>query len=219
MLGLAISRCLAYKLGTPVPVVRTLLLFAALCHGEVDMSPLKKPLPLDNDGHPLEIKYAPEDFICAPADSRGVSYRLTFRVMPDIEKSLDQIVASNRFPFTTRGDVLRWCTREGLRALGNMEPVTSVTKRIDLISQVLAEENAHAEFMHIFTALEESINKYLADQAPDQAMRVIALTKHNFQMMPEGHWRDRYLKELDKRFGPLMGAKGVPLKGATGMGT
>lgn len=177
---------------------------------------IKKPQAVDNDGQPIEIKYAPEDFICAPADSRGVSYRLTFRVMPDIEKSIDQIVASNRFPFTTRGDVLRWCTREGLRALGNMEPVTSVTKRIDLVSSVLAEENAHAEFMHIFTAIEESINKYLADQAPEQAMRVLALAKHNFEMMPEGHWRSRYLVELTKRFGQLMGTKGVSLKGMGG---
>src|SRR5258707_40536 len=103
--------------------------------------------------------------MCAPADSRGVSYRLTFRVMPDIEKGLDEVVASNRFPFSTRGDVIRWCVREGLRALAQMEPVTSVTKRIDLVNAVLTEENAHSEFMHIFTAIEESINKYLADQA------------------------------------------------------
>lgn len=177
---------------------------------------LKKPQPLDNDGQPIEVKYAPEDFICAPADSRGISYRLTFRVMPDIEKSLDQIVASNRFPFATRGDVLRWCTREGLRALGNMEPVTSVTKRIDLVSGVLAEESAHADFMHIFVALEESTNKYLADQAPAQAMRVLALAKHNFEMMPEGFWRSRYLEELDKRFGHLMKIKGTSLKGMGG---
>lgn len=173
---------------------------------------LKKPAALDNEGHIIPLNYKPEDFICAPSDSRGVSYRLTFRVMPDIEKSIDQIVASNRFPFNTRGDVLRWCTREGLRALGNMEPVTSVTKRIDLVSSVLAEEQAHAEFMHIFTAMEESINKYMADSAPEQAMRVVALAKHNFEMMPDGHWRDRYLKELGKRFAQhLSGIKGVSL--------
>jgi hypothetical protein len=30
--------------------------------------------------------------------------------------------------------------------------------------------------------------------------------------MPEGHWRERYLKELQKRFGQLMQGKGVALK-------
>jgi hypothetical protein len=178
---------------------------------------LKKPQAIDNDGQPIEAKYAPEDFICAPADSRGVSYRLTFRVMPDIEKGIDQIVASNRFPFTTRGDVLRWAIREGLRALGNMEPVTSVTKRIDMVSAVLAEETAHAEFMHVFDSLQESINKYLADQAPDQAMRVLSLAKHHFEMMPEGHWRSRYLAELEKVFGHLMKGKGINLKNVQGV--
>jgi hypothetical protein len=172
-----------------------------------------KPAAINpEDGSVIAPKYNAEDFICAPADARGVSYRLTFRVMPDIEKSLDQLVASNRFPFSTRGDVLRWCVREGLRALNQMEPVTSVTKRIDLVDAVLAEDNAHAEFMHIFAAIEEGVNKYLADQAPKQAFRVLAMAKHNFEMMPEGHWRDRYLEELQKRFGPLMaGGKGVQI--------
>lgn len=179
-----------------------------------------KAQAIDPDsGDPIQGKYKAEDFICAPADARGVSYRLTFRVMPDIEKSLDQIVASNRFPFSTRGDVLRWCVREGLRALNKMEPVTSVTKRIDLIDTVLAEENAHADFMHIFHALEDNVNKYLADQAPKQALRVLAMAKHNFESMPDGHWRDRYLEELQKKFGPLLATgKGVQLGGNNGTG-
>jgi hypothetical protein len=167
---------------------------------------------VDQDGNTIEMVYRPEDFICSPADSRGVSYRVTCRVMPDIEKGLDQMVASGKFPFQTRGDVMRWCFREGLRALGKMDPVTSVTKRIDLVSSILAEETAHAEFMHIFDAIEENVNKYMADQAHEQAVRVIALAKHNFEQMPEGHWRERYLKELQKRFGQLMQGKGVALK-------
>ena len=171
----------------------------------------KKTQPVDEDGNPYEQKYPPEQFIVSPADSRGVSYRLTFRVMPDMEKMLDQIVASNRFPFHTRGDVIRWCVREGVGALSQMEPVVSVGKRVEMLSGVLAEENAHADFMHVFVTLEESIQKYLADQAPDQAQRVIALAKHNFEMMPEGYWRERYLKELQQRFGQFLGKAGVTL--------
>jgi hypothetical protein len=173
----------------------------------------KKPDPLDNDGQPIPKKYDPGDFIVAPSDTRGVSYRMTFRVSPDMEKAIDQIVASNRFPFSTRGDVLRWCVREGVRLLDQMEPVTSVTKRIDTLSAILNEETAHAEFMHIFEHLSESVQRYLADQAPEQATRVIALAKHQFMMMPEGYWRERYLGELSKRFGHLMGGGGVSLTG------
>jgi len=180
---------------------------------------LLKPHAIDpNDGSVITSKYKAEDFICAPADARGVSYRLTFRVVPDIEKGLDQIVASNRFPFSTRGDVLRWCVREGLRALNQMEPVSSVTKRVDMVDAVLAEESAHADFMHIFGAIEESVNKYLADQSPQQAQRVLAMARGNFEMMPEGFWRSRYLEELTKRFAHVEKGKGVLLgpKGTVG---
>lgn len=149
---------------------------------------------------PEPCGYDPGDFLVAPSDTRGVSYRLVFRVCPDMEKAVDQILASHRFPFTTRGDVLRWCLREGVRKLDQMEAVTSVTRRVDLLSTILNEENAHAEFMAIFEHLEETIQHYLADQAPDQAIRVVALAKHQFESMPEGHWRSRYLQELAKRF-------------------
>lgn len=131
-----------------------------------------------------------------------------------MEKAVDQIVQSNRFPFTTRGDLLRWAVREGIRILDALEPVTSVAKRIDILSGILNEEAAHAEFMHIFEHLQESIQRYLADQAPAQALRVMAMAKHQFEMMPEGYWRDLYLKELDKRFGHLFkGTAGTSLKG------
>lgn len=175
--------------------------------------PPQKPLPLDSNGDVIPKKYDPADFLIAPSDTRGVSYRVTCRVAPDMEKAMDQVVASNRFPFSTRGDVMRWCLREGIRILDQLEPVTSVTKRLDFLSNVLNEENAHAEFMHIFGHLEETVQRYLADQAPDQAIRVIALAKHHFESMPDGHWRDKYLRELVKRFGTISDTgKGVNLK-------
>jgi hypothetical protein len=166
-----------------------------------------KPLPVDGDGNPIPRKYDPASFIVVPVDTRGVSYRLTFRVAPDMERALDQVVASNRFPFTTRGDVLRWCVREGIRTLEGMEPVVSVSKRLYMMNTVLSEESGHAEFMHIFTHLEETVAKYLSDQAPDQAVRIIALAKHHFESMPEGYWRDRYLQELEKKFSHLATGK------------
>ncbi len=171
---------------------------------------MKKPLPLDQDGHPIPQKYDPASFIVAPSDTRGVSYRLTFRVAPDMEKAVDQVVASNRFPFNTRGDILRWCIREGLKILEGLEPIPSVSKRLDMLSMVLSEENAHAEYMTIFDHLESSVEKYLADQAPEQAFRVLALAKHQFDQMPDGYWRSRYLKELANRFAHLL-TSGKPI--------
>lgn len=151
----------------------------------------------------------------APADSKGVSYRLTFRVPPDLEKSIDSLIASNKFPFTTRGDVLRWVTHHGVKYLLNLEGIASVSKRVDILTNLLNEEAAHSEFMTIFNHLEESVAKYLADQAHEQATRVVAMSKHQFEKMPDGHWRERYLTELQKRFGHLLNKSGVSLKQST----
>lgn len=165
---------------------------------------MKKPDPLDEHGNTLPPKYDPGDFIIAPSDSRGVSYRLTFRCAPDLARAIDQVIGSNRFPLTSKGDVLRFALREGIRILEHLEPVISVTKRLDMLSMILNEEKSHAEFIGIFDQLQETVQAYIADQAPEQALRVVALAKHQFEMMPEGHWRDKYLKELQKRFSDLL---------------
>lgn len=172
----------------------------------------KKKPPAQDPAEEAGPKYDPADFIVAPADAKGVSYRFTFRGPPDLDTAIDQWIAANRFPFTTRGEVLRWCVREGLRRLDAMEPgVVSVTKRVDILTKLLNEETAHSEFLSVFRILEESVTRYLADQAGAQATRVVAMALHQFQAMPEGHWRDRYLLELHTRFGYLLNKPGIEL--------
>jgi hypothetical protein len=169
-----------------------------------------KHLALDDDGHPIASKYDPAEFLVAPTDSRGISYRLTFRSSPDLVRAVDQILAAHRFPLTSRGDLLRFALRECVRKLELMESVPSVSKRVDILSLILTEEQAHGEFLHVFDQLQRTITQYLADQAPDQAVRVIELARHQFELMPEGHWQTRYLKELESRFGTIVKEHGHP---------
>lgn len=177
---------------------------------------MKKPPPLDPEsGNPLPAKYDPGDFIVAPSDARGVSYRLTFRVAPDLARAIDQIITSNRFPLMSRGDVLRFFVREGIRLIETLEPVISVSKRIDMLSTMLNEDKSHAEFTVIFDQLGEAVSRYLADQAPEQATRIIALAKHQFDMMPDGYWKKKYLVELAKRFPEQLDKAGKKPKGLT----
>jgi len=165
---------------------------------------MAKPAAYDEDGHLVEPKYDPSEFLVAPTDSRGVSYRLTFRASPDLVRALDQILASHRFPLTSRGDLLRFATRQAVRTLEHMEPIPSVSKRVDILSLILGEEQAHGEFLHVFDQIQRTVTQYLSDHAPDQAVRVISLAAHQFEQMPPGHWRNRYLKELDARFGTIL---------------
>jgi len=171
---------------------------------------MPKPATYDEDGHPITPKYDPSEFLVAPTDSRGISYRLTFRASPDLVRAIDQILASHLFPLTSRGDLLRFATREAVRVLEKMEAVPSVSKRVDILSLILTEEQAHGEFLHVFDQLQRTITQYLADQAPEQAVRVISLAVHQFEQMPEGHWRSRYLKELDARFGTILKEHSAP---------
>jgi hypothetical protein len=109
--------------------------------------------------------------------------------------------------------LLRFALREGLRKLEAMESIVSVTQRIDLVNTLMAEENAHHEFMQIFTHLDDTLAKYMGDQAIDQAIRLLAVTKHHFEQMPDGYWRDKYLQTMKDRYAKVLehAPKGVAL--------
>lgn len=173
--------------------------------------PLIPPLLVDEDGQPLvplipvAPKYDPSQFFVAPADAKGVSYRKTFRIPPDMEKGIEVLIASKRFPFQTDGEFLRWAVMRGFRELEAMEPVGSVGKQVEILSAWLTEETAFSEFTEAFQQLEHTVSRYMADSAPEQALRIVAVARFQIEQMPEGYWRDRYLEELHKRFNQLAG--------------
>jgi hypothetical protein len=167
------------------------------------MGNYKKSLPVDQDGNPIAPKYDPSKFIIPPSDSKGVSVRIQARCPPDMQRGIDEVLVSRRFPFKSDGDVIRWCVRQGFKLLNEMEDVNTVGQRVDMLTQLLDEEKSHADFLHSFTRLQESVSRYLADQSPEQAVRVIAMAKHTFESMPDGYWKDKYLQRLKEQFGSI----------------
>lgn len=166
----------------------------------------KKPFqqPVDEHGDEIHSEYDPASFFVSPSDAKGVSYRATFRWSPDMEKGVDNVLASHKFPFQTRGDFLRWASKVALQQLEQMEPVLSVSKKVEILSAMLHEEASNSEFMATFNTLEQAVARFMADNAPQQAVRVVAMAKHQFESMPGGYWKDRYLEELGKRFETLL---------------
>lgn len=158
-----------------------------------------------DDSAPRHQKYDPADFIIPATDAKGHSERAQCRVMPAEDRALDVILASKKFPFRSKGDIMRWSIYQGIRRLERMEDVPSVTHQVDAIVLVLRDEQFNHDFMATFEALGAVIQKHLANGAQGEARRLVTLVKDKIQKMPEGHWRDKYLGTLEERYGHIEG--------------
>ena len=169
-------------------------------------TPPRKRYDADHDDTPQHhIKYDPADFIIVAQDAKGHSERVGFRISPADDRALDTILASKKFPFRTKGDIMRWGVHVAIRRLERMEDVPSVTQQVDATMLILRDEMFNHEFMATFEALGRVIQQHLAGGANGEARRLVTLVKDKIQKMPDGHWRDKYLSTLEERYGHIEG--------------
>lgn len=158
-------------------------------------------------------RYSPDSFIIPGQDNNGNSIRLFCRIMPLLSRSLDIIHGSGKFPFKSKGDVMRWCVKRGVEVLEEMEPMPgSVTAQVDAMIYALQGEQAAHQFLTLFNVMGATVGEHIQAQALGEARRVISDMIRMIKAIDNEYWRGRYLEELDKRFGYLL--KGDIVAGA-----
>jgi hypothetical protein len=148
------------------------------------------------DGTSLRLfrgKYAPEQFIVPGQDQNGNSMRVWCRVVPLLDRAMDVLFSSHKFPFKSKGDLMRWCIKVGVERLEDMEPcVGSVLAQVDAMLLALKDEQMQHSFISIFNTMAETI-----------------VMRSHIERMNDGYWRSRYLAEMETKFGHLMKSSNV----------
>lgn len=160
--------------------------------------------PTDPDHDDFNSKYDPADFIIQASDAKGHSERVWCRMQPGHDRQLDVILRSRKFPFRTKGDIIRWAVVRGLRILEQMEEVPSIMKQVDMMMDVLADEQIHHEHMVVFEKTRERVAAYIGSNSIGQARRLVSILKMRADGIPDDYWRGLYLERLEKEFGYLL---------------
>lgn len=151
-----------------------------------------------------EGQFDPAQFRIPAKDSKGHDARCQFRTQPGHVNMAEAIVTSKQFPFRTRGDLYRWALDFGLKWLERQKPVPSVTAEVDAIMEVMRTEEFRKELEQTINQLASQVTELLGKNSEGEARRLVLKIKRHVTRMPEGYWRDRYIKELDDRFGYLL---------------
>lgn len=161
----------------------------------------------DGDGDPVvTTKYNPASFIVPGSDHQGHSERVWCRVQPLVERQVDVILRSKKFPFRTKGDVIRWCVVNGLRQLEAMEPSNKgFMAQIAVIDEIMATEMRYHDFFASFRTMEEVIGKHMSSGALGEARRMLAIIKAEVLAMNDSpYWQKKCLDEIRAKFGNIL---------------
>lgn len=159
-------------------------------------------------GHvPLPTIPSARQYLIPGQDTKGHAHRVYARVMPAHYRAMCALERSKVFGFRTLGDVTRWCIDFGIRELNaraNVPQAMSAMAQVDAIREVLLDEQYYLEFPVLFEQMTQTINRHLSAGAEKEAIRLIAIVRHQIEQMGEQYWREKYMAELMRHYGSYL---------------
>lgn len=146
----------------------------------------------------------PSSFRVSSTDTKGHSQRMWFKCQPGHAAMIDAVVQSNKFPYRTKGDLLRHALVRHLRWLENLQPIPSITGMVDAILTILRDDEFYSDYKHVLETLSNRINMHKGQGELGEARRILYEVLHNIKRMPDTFWRDKYLAAIDRDHGDLI---------------
>ena len=158
-------------------------------------------------------KYDPDNFQIPATDGKGHSARAQCYCSPDIDRTVDEIMASKKFPFRTKGDLFRWALVEGVRKLVQLEPDIdrSYLQQAEAIMDTLRDVERKQAFEVGIRMAAARVGSLLNEGATGEARRVVSEILHKVRQMPKSYWRLKWEKQIVESWGHLLQGTGVSL--------
>ncbi len=143
--------------------------------------------------------YSESEFLIPARDARGHYERCWFNIPGGYKRQIHMILNSKKVPYRTESDLHRHALHRHLSWLLDLEGgVPSVMQEIEMANELLRREQFHQETQKLFASLDQIVASYLGEGATDEAKRTLGKVRHLIERMPEGYWRDKSLKNLEK---------------------
>jgi len=168
---------------------------------------LVKPSPNNSADGEEEPQYYDTEFYVPEArdPNTHASEKLTLRLPPYYMDQMAAISNSRIFPnLDSVSAVGRWMVHDGLRKLAKMRPdVITFMPQLEAIRELAAEQKRYRDFETIIKAATEEINQLVLAGMPNQARQLLYKVERQIISMPDGEWRNRYLRKIREKFGDL----------------
>jgi hypothetical protein len=152
--------------------------------------------------------YSPDKFYTRATDGKGHSEVVHLKLPPEITSVMAQIVQSRAIPdYRTAQDIIRDAIVHRLQYLRESGMVDGVTGTVAGFEEAAREVFDFYERMQAFKEIIDRAEKLVADVGRDseEARRAVRkVYEAALAIVDSEYWRNRYLQEIEKRFGDLL---------------
>jgi len=145
------------------------------------------------------------DFIIPASDEKGHSVPIAFRCSQAYSRRTAVAVNCTKFPYKTRGDLIRHALHRHLEFLDVIEPELEMDiSGLDAVNEIINASNERIAFAKSFDNLSRSVQELSAKGSQGQAKKLVLRVLRKVENMSPGYWKDSYLQDLKSRFGHLL---------------
>lgn len=151
-------------------------------------------------------KFINEPRLHPASDAKNASAKFQVRMSPDWIHQIDVIVKSHKYPYVSRGEVVRDAIYRHLIWLEEFAiPKDSILHKIQSMVDMLEEHRTQQGFEKVMSSLEDRVAYYGQKGARGEAVKCVLKVLGYVDEMREGHWKDQFSKEIKERYAGLLG--------------
>lgn len=157
-----------------------------------DADPTTSEIPLD------EI----DTFVHAARDDKGVSIRISFNVPPYMERMIQIIIKSNRFPYLRDADFWRHAAYRHVHfCVGLRQSIPKhILPIIDAIGEICRDEEIRHRMQECFEQVERRVRYLQGRGEKSEMIRLINLVNARVSELPPSHWQRKFQTEFSEKY-------------------
>lgn len=133
-----------------------------------------------------------------------------------MQRQLEVLRDSHRFPYETISDILRHAVVRHLEWLQAMEPdiPRHILNGLHAVNEVVRDSDMRIRIEETFTSLDRLILRRLDEGDRMEALRLMSVARSRITGMPESLWKSKWVESFNRKYASYLTVAGpVPVPG------
>ena len=153
-----------------------------------------------------------DTFVIPARDDKGIGVPIILHVPPYLERQIEIVVASRRFPYLKAADFIRHaCVRHLAWLIGiRLSLPRHMHVTMSTVSDILRDEEFRHQVEHAFTRMDRLVGDHVNRGDKMEAIRLYVRVRSRVVESTQGLWKDRFLEQLDAKYNHLLAVEKRP---------
>lgn len=146
-----------------------------------------------------------DEFIIPGADQKGRSVTITFNIPPELDRQLDVVMCSRRFPYVNKKDLIRHAVARHVGWL-----INEIRKNIPRekfwffrsIVEAIRDDEALMKMEQVFQILSSRAQEHMNRGEQQELIKLVSHINQSILQMPDSLW----VRRFKERFYPVYGS-------------